>query len=346
MRDMGDIFRVVLTGGPCAGKSTIISTLTSYLNSKGFNVLHVQESATILKNSGITWSPELSHQFQVNCISLQQVREKIACRWGRKIAKNCAKKKTIILFDRAMCDGLAFVSEECFKACINEVGIQGDLLDRYDAIFHLVTAADGAVKFYKNTSYRHEEPKEAVRQDKVLRTAWGGHRNHFMFTNEASFETKIENVISRLCKLLGLNVLRRTCIRYLLESKPVIPEDQEIVQEVYYKTYINYQSNEEGFQFAFLRYSERKNGGCAQYVLKQVFQQHGQQITKKRRLTRVEYFELLRRKDSRRMIVKQNRSFIMLPDRALLEIVEYVQPTNNLHLLNIYKVKNTEFDDR
>jgi len=341
------VFRVVLTGGPCAGKSTIISTLHSYLTSKGFNVLHVQETATTLKNSGLVWSPELGAEFQNACISVQHNRENVAYRWGKSIAKSCLRKKTVIIYDRALVDGLCFVTEEMFNACLQNVGIEGDLYRRYDAVFHLVTAADGAVDFYKNTTYRFESVEQAIEQDRKLQQVWSNHPNHHIFGNDSSFQVKIEKVVGQLSEQLGLNTLQHKPIRYLLKSEPVIPVLLPVIRETYFKTYINYPSNEEGFHFAFLRYSKRLHGstkvGATTYVLKQVFNHHGQEVTRKRNLTRLEYFELLRRQDPSRKVVEQKRAYVSLKDGSLLEAVQYEKPIK-LHLLNIYCVVDTQFD--
>ena len=46
------IYRVCLTGGPCAGKTTALATLTDMLTTKGFKVLLVPEAATLMMKGG------------------------------------------------------------------------------------------------------------------------------------------------------------------------------------------------------------------------------------------------------------------------------------------------------
>ena len=46
--------RIVLTGGPCAGKTTILSKIEQDLCEKGYKVFVVRESATELISGGIT----------------------------------------------------------------------------------------------------------------------------------------------------------------------------------------------------------------------------------------------------------------------------------------------------
>jgi putative protein kinase ArgK-like GTPase of G3E family len=46
------ITRIVLTGGPCAGKTTALSELSEGLFQMGFKVLLVPEAATVMKKGG------------------------------------------------------------------------------------------------------------------------------------------------------------------------------------------------------------------------------------------------------------------------------------------------------
>ena len=46
------ITRICLTGGPCAGKTTALATLSQVLTQLGFRVLQVPEAATMLMKGG------------------------------------------------------------------------------------------------------------------------------------------------------------------------------------------------------------------------------------------------------------------------------------------------------
>ena len=47
------VAKIVLTGGPCAGKTTTISRIEEHLNEKGYHVLVLNECATELIKGGI-----------------------------------------------------------------------------------------------------------------------------------------------------------------------------------------------------------------------------------------------------------------------------------------------------
>ena len=66
--------------------------------------------------------------------------------------------------------------------------------NRYDAVIHMVTAADGARKFYASLSNeaRYESFDEAVEKDRRLQEAYMGHKQWSRIDNShASFEAKI-----------------------------------------------------------------------------------------------------------------------------------------------------------
>merc|ERR1712187_608374 len=76
------------------------------------------------------------------------------------------------------------------------------LLQRYDAVVHMVTAADGAEDFYKwgkttddtgNIVVRSEPPEEARALDKKLQGVWSNHKNHIVIRNDGSgFAAKLD----------------------------------------------------------------------------------------------------------------------------------------------------------
>lgn len=67
---------------------------------------------------------------------------------------------TVILCDRGVMDGKAYMDPEGWQVLLDENGFNViNLRDkRYDAIIHLVTAADGAEQYYslENNAARYE----------------------------------------------------------------------------------------------------------------------------------------------------------------------------------------------
>ena len=88
-------------------------------------------------------------------------------------------KKVVLLSDRGIMDGKAYVPDMVWQTLLDEFGVHEvhwrDL--RYDSIIHLVTAADGAADFYQldNNEARSEDLKVAIKVDNDIREAWKGH---------------------------------------------------------------------------------------------------------------------------------------------------------------------------
>jgi hypothetical protein len=87
----------------------------------------------------------------------------------------------------------------------------------------MVTAADGAASHYtlENNATRSETAEEARELDKKTQKAWSGHAHHYVFDNATDFEGKLQRVVNRISKLVGLpsNLSRRSA-NFLLRGTP------------------------------------------------------------------------------------------------------------------------------
>lgn len=181
------ITRICLTGGPCAGKTTALATLSTVLTQLGFKVLQVPEAATLLMKGGamietrkLTFADAV--RFQINVMKMQMSLEDIFI----EIALN-QDQPTIIICDRGVMDGSAYTTENIWQAILDETGWSTiQLRDRrYEAVIHLVTCADGAQEFYTsaNNEARYESTEEAMELDKKLINAWVGHPHFSIIDN-------------------------------------------------------------------------------------------------------------------------------------------------------------------
>lgn len=108
-------------------------------------------------------------------------------------------QETVILIDRGLMDGSAYVDKIQWKGLMDELGISAVQLrdQRYDAILHLVTAADGAEKFYDNgtNDARYESIEEARDKDVRLREAYMTHPKWYLIDNQVDcFDSKMTMV--------------------------------------------------------------------------------------------------------------------------------------------------------
>jgi CYTH domain-containing protein len=80
-----------------------------------------------------------------------------------------------------------------------------ELRDNYDAVFHLVTAAKGAEKYYTtaNNTARTETVEQAAALDDKLIAAWTGHPHLRVIDNAMDFEDKLKRLMAEIRSFLG-----------------------------------------------------------------------------------------------------------------------------------------------
>lgn len=212
--------KIVLTGGPCAGKTTALSTIEQELTDRGYRVLVVGESATELIKGCIRPfgdKPFDLLDFQRLILQYQLQKEKI---YEQAVDMLPEDEKCVILYDRGIMDNKAYISADEFKLITTEQGLHElDLLDSYDMVLHLVTAADGCEEYYtlENNQARSETPEQARELDKKTQDAWLGHNNLVIIDNSTDFNDKISRVLENVCQLVRSPYSIRYQRKYLVD---------------------------------------------------------------------------------------------------------------------------------
>ena len=198
-----EITKIVITGGPCAGKSTAMSWVQKAFTQMGYVVLFVPETATELITSGVApWTCGTNVDFQKCQLQLQIEKEKVF----EKAAKTMDTDKVLIVCDRGALDNKAYMDGDEFDSALEYIGTNEiELRDNYDAVFHLVSAAKGAEEFYTtvNNSARTETVDEAAALDDKLISVWTGHPHLRVIDNSSTFEGKMKRLISEISSFLG-----------------------------------------------------------------------------------------------------------------------------------------------
>lgn len=216
---MKKIWTFVLTGGPCSGKTTALSIIEQQLSKRGYYVLVVPESATELINSGLRpFGGSLNViDFQKAVFEYQLEKEKLFLKYAQKLPY----KKIVIVYDRGCMDGKAYLTKQQFANLLsyfqmNELYARG----HYDAIFHLVTAADGAEKFYTlaNNKARMESAEEAINADDLTLRSWVGHPHFCIIDNSTNFESKMNRLMAEIYSVLGDPVPIKHQKKYLIKN--------------------------------------------------------------------------------------------------------------------------------
>ena len=314
-----DITKIVITGGPCAGKTTAMSWIQSNFTKLGYTVLFVPETATELITGGVApWTCGTNADYQKCQMKLQLEKEKIF----EQGASTMPVDKVLIVCDRGTLDNKAYMSELDFSTVITSLGCnEVELRDGYDAVFHLVTAAKGAEQFYTtaNNAARTETVEQAAALDDKLIAAWTGHPHLRIIDNATGFEDKLKKLIAEIAAFLGepepYEIERKFLIAYPdLAKLEKLPNCQrvEIIQ-----TYLTAPDGEES--------RVRQRGADGNYIYIQTTKKKVSDVKRvevERRLTKDEYLRLLMDADPDCRPIRKTR-YCLTYDNQYFEIDVY-----------------------
>ena len=162
------IIKIVLTGGPAAGKTTILEALKEYY-SKYYNVICIPETARELIGSGIIPTDENIIGFQELVLKLQSTKEEKIENFAQNHNKN-----TIIFYDRGVLDNKAYLNtQDEFDSLLKKNNLSEIYFaDKYDLIIDLVSTAKLGEEFYETDNERKEHISYAKELDRKTTNAW------------------------------------------------------------------------------------------------------------------------------------------------------------------------------
>lgn len=202
------IWKLVLTGGPCGGKTTGQARLSTFFENLGWKVYRVPETATVLLGGGVNFAdlPQYAAiEFQENLLRTMIQIENSFFALAEASERNC-----LVICDRGTMDASAFVTKDQWedilsKNLCDEVDIRDN---RYHQVVHMVTSAKGAEQFYsiEDHATRKEGLDEARDRDTRAAEAWIGHPYVDIIDNSSDFETKINRLISCVAVKMGIDV--------------------------------------------------------------------------------------------------------------------------------------------
>lgn len=234
------VVRIVLTGGPCGGKSSALTYLKQKLEEQGFLVFFVPEAATICINGGISPKSGLFSSMVIQH-AIMTVARTLEDVWIEAIKTLSVEGSTIVvIYDRGLADSKAYMNEKDFVATLRKQKLhRTEARDgRYDAVMHLVTAAIGAEAFYtlRTNEARTETAEEARAMDKWTMDAWIGHPHMRVIDNSTDFQGKLKRVYQEVCQVLGIPIPIERERRFLVEySGWDIPSNAQriLIEQIY-----------------------------------------------------------------------------------------------------------------
>lgn len=337
---MNNIKKIVLTGGPCAGKTTALVKVIEHFSSLGYKVFTIPEVPTMFTQAGMDYlTSNKDFFFEGEKATLQTQLHLEDCFY--KMAQTLTQP-VLIVCDRGVMDISAYLTPDQWQKIISEVGYtQTQLRDeRYDAVLHLVSAADGAEQYYttSNNAQRLEQADEkglriARELDKKVIEAWTGHTHLRVINNHEDFNNKLNRVLKEISNVLGIPQPIEEERKYIVQLTGEIPNsiDSDIIQ-----TYLVGEPNSE------IRLRKRRFEGKDVYVhttKKRI--SDTEQIETERQINQNLYESLLQQADPYRQTIKKHRkSFIW--KGQYFELDAFEAPVKDLMILETKGIARQE----
>lgn len=328
---MPDIKKIVLTGGPCAGKTTALVKITEYFSGFGYKVFNVPEVPTIYSTACwnyLTPNRDLYYQGERAILETQLALEN----QFMQLAKVC-EKPVLIVCDRGAMDISAYIKPEEWDEITRMAGTNSNALrESYDAVLHLVSAADGAEQYYTTATNatRYEQANEeglrvARELDKKVIKAWTGHPHLRVINNHDDFENKLNRVLTEISKVVGLPQQAQQERIFRVELTGEIPECSEsMITQTYLVT-------EPGNEVR-LRRREWSGGKVVNVHRSKKRINDNEVIETERQVDNNLYEQMLSQADPYRCTIRKKRqSFIW--KGQFFEIDTFLEPVSNLVMM-------------
>ena len=184
---MSEVKKVVITGGPVAGKSTAVEHLRSVMAG---SIVVVPEVATTLLNGGypmpgrdLAWTQEWQDSFQDAVYHVQGSAERAAVIAAQQ------RGSDLVVADRGLLDGAAYF-EGGREEFAERFGVDiHDAMAGYDAVVHLESLAVRGKPAWEalrvNNQSRFRQYEAVVAFENGVLEAWDGHPNRYIVTEHA-----------------------------------------------------------------------------------------------------------------------------------------------------------------
>ena len=317
--------KIVLTGGPCAGKTTALVKIMEHFSSIGYKVFIIPELPTLFLQAGmdyLTDNKDLFYEGEKATLEMQIALEDKFLQMAKSV-----KQPVLIVCDRGAMDISAYMNPVLWNQIISDAKMNNEMLrSRYDAVLHLVSAADGAEQFYTiATNNKRTEGIELARiLDKKVIQAWSEHPHLRVINNHEDFETKLERVLQEISDVLEIPRQAVEERKYIIRLKDNIPE--AIVSEIT-QTYLTSEPYSE------VRLRRRILNGLSVNVhtTKKILP-NNEQVETERQIDNNLYESLLQQADPyRQPIHKMRETFIW--KGQFFELDTFIDPYKGLQIL-------------
>lgn len=203
--------RIVFTGGPLAGKSTVMEYLEGAYGDKA---RFMTEVASMLLTSGYPkpGSDVMFSEEWLNYINETIIPTQMAMENGHLHAAAEGNKRAVF-FDRGLLDPAAYLPEG-HQTMVDRYGMDiKAAYNRYSMVIHMQTLACASIDKYNQlcstNPARYDTAEMAIERDKSLVEAWKGHPNWIFLPATDSLDSKLDKILKLVNPMLDVEIERK-----------------------------------------------------------------------------------------------------------------------------------------
>lgn len=207
MKNDNKIVHVPISGGPCSAKTSSSVHIREKAMQLGIKTIFVPEAARSYFQA-IGRDTESIYSQQRGIFSLQLANEAFYRKKAQQILE-FTNSRVLVIYDRSLMDNKAYMPKHQWIDLMKDFSTsEFKISKRYTNPLHLVTAADGAEKFYVNDPERSESPSEARVIDQKLQTIWNGLADHVSIIKNkpGGLDQKMNESWAAILKIMGLPI--------------------------------------------------------------------------------------------------------------------------------------------
>lgn len=196
--------KLVVTGGPCAGKTTVINAIQDEFRNQ---VTLVPEVASMLLSSGfpvpgrdVEWSFQWQVAFEKAIVPVQEAIEEA------KTLEAIKKGHKLLICDRGTLDTVGYLPNgfSDWKALFPNANVE-EICSRYLTVIHLESLATANPDLYGRTGNENRfEPLDRAKEvELAMRESWKNHPKRIFIAGNKGVENKVSQVIGIVRFLLA-----------------------------------------------------------------------------------------------------------------------------------------------
>lgn len=195
--------KIVLTGGPCGGKSTALESIEKSYKKEGHEFSLIDETATTLfinefNKILINGNKISKSDFQTIILLVQFIKEYNV---ESEFIHKAKDDKATIICDRGLLDGKAYMNNSDFKNMLKKFNLnESSLLKTYSVVLHLSSVYFKDKDFFKK--YRPFAVDNVLDIDYSLWGIWNKCPNHFAVSSTNLFEEKLNIIYKYLDEVI------------------------------------------------------------------------------------------------------------------------------------------------